>query len=64
MPERSLQGRFHGVLNNQEKGIQLRFRDPKLQDFQLRPQRNYESSPDNSTTCFLTNLTRPFFTSA
>ncbi len=27
MPQRSLQGGIHGVLNNEDKGIQVRFRD-------------------------------------
>ncbi len=31
MPERSLQGRIHGVLNNQDKGMQVRFRDTIIQ---------------------------------
>ncbi len=28
MPEGRLQGRIHAVLKNQDKGMQLRFRDP------------------------------------
>ncbi|MCP4272910.1 MAG: hypothetical protein GY781_13270 [Gammaproteobacteria bacterium] len=28
MPEGRLQGRIHAVLNNQDKGMQVRFRDP------------------------------------
>jgi len=32
MPERSLQGRIHGVLNNQDKGMQVRFRYLKVDD--------------------------------
>ncbi len=28
MPEGRLQGRIHAVLNNKDKGMQVRFRDP------------------------------------